>query len=184
MTDVLQGIRTATVNTEARSMLQYLSGAECSRLFACELADYRPHGAPDTWRKSHAERTIEELKAHWTVACIWRKVRPCSQLWMGVAEGGYQRAGEEQQASEVNSYGETILLQDKIAFWRANIPAAAGFPAPAPNLVELQRTLQLGWYAADGVAPPAVLQNNLVGWRQADLHAWTAANPGHSMSSP
>ena len=183
LTEVMNGVKLAAANSEARYMLKHLSGAEASRRFACALQNYVPHGAPNTWRKGHSEREIEELKGHWAVACICRRVRPSERLWRMISEGGYQRATEEQDAAAQNSYGEMILLQDKITFWRNNIPAAAGLPLQ-PNLVEEQRQLQLTWYAADGMPPPAVLLTDLCGWRQSDLQAWTAANPGRSMSQP
>ena len=183
LTEVLQGVRTAVASHEVRCMHQHLSGAETSRRFSLLLADYSPHGPPNTWRQFHSERCIEELKANWSNACSWRKVRTCDRLWGMITEGCYQRAVEEQDPTEVNSHGETVRLQDKINFWRASIPAARGL-TPAPNLVEAQRQLQLGWYAADGVLPPAVLQNDLCGWRQHDLQQWTLQNPGRSMSSP
>ena len=175
--------KTAAVNAEARYMLQHLSGAECSRLLACRLHEHRPHGPVATWRSAHAQRVVEELKAKWTAACHCRNVRPSEHLWRMITEGGYMRAAEEHAPAETNEYGESIRLQDKIAFWRANIPAAVGQPGQ-PNLVEEMRQVQLQWYAADGVLPPAVLFTDLCGWRQYDLEAWAAAHPGRSMSQP
>ena len=83
-------------------------------------------------------------------------MRPSEHLWMTIAEAAYQRAAEEQPAEEVSKYGETVLLQDKITFWRTKIPAAAGLPGEARILVEEQRKLQLEWYTKGGVQPPEV----------------------------
>ena len=86
-------------------------------------------------------------------------------------EAGYARSEEELPASSINHLDEVVLLQDKITFWRRNIPCAEGLrtaAAPGPvNLIALQRQMQLGWAAAAAppVAPPENLIGDLVGWR-------------------
>ena len=92
-------------------------------------------------------------------------------------EGAYSRAVEEQLSEETNHLGETVYLEDKIAFWRANIPSAAGLPGVV-NLMALQRQLQLNW-PLHGEAPE-VLMGDLLGWRHADLQDWARTHPGAS----
>ena len=78
----------------------------------------------------------------------------------------------------------TLLLEDKVAFWRRAIPIAAGLRAggaPAGNMLELQRTMQLQGAAADD--PPEVLSGDLVGWRQTDLGGWIASHPAAAPSA-
>ena len=171
----------ATVNLERRYMEANLTGAEASRLVAAELADYSPYGPVATWQTGHSYRRLLEVQAFWRCSCMQRGVRPTEALWNAIVEAAYSRALEEQPAESTNHHDEVVFLDDKIAFWRAQIPVAAG-GAPAGNMLELQRAMQLQGAAADD--PPEVLSGDLVGWRQTDLGAWIASHPAAAPSAP
>ena len=68
------------------------------------------------------------------------------------------------------------LDRGKIAFWRQNIPEAAGEPT-AENLLEVQRALQLEANWAGGGAGDAVQYGDLIGWRQRDLQDCVEQDP-------
>ena len=88
-------------------------------------------------------------------------------------EGSYSRAAEELQPTYTNTYGEVVRLQDKITFWRNNIPEAAG-TAGGINLLEEQQRLQV---AQPGLQPDAVLYADWVPWRQYDLLQFHSTSP-------
>ena len=67
------------------------------------------------------------------------------------------------------------------------MPIAAGLRAggaPAGNMLELQRTMQLQWAEDAHADAPEVLLGDLLGWRQSDLGGWMANHPGASPSAP
>ena len=96
-------------------------------------------------------------------------------------ECGYKRATEEQLEEETNQAGETIYLEEKIQYWRDNIPCAEGLPE-LRNPMYLQRQMQMVWRAHEiGRAPDSkVLMGDLLGWRHADLQHWSRCYPGGS----
>ena len=180
MQQLLESITKAEVNLERRMMEARLSGSEASRLVAAEVGDYSPYGAVDTWQCWHSYRRLEEIRSHWSVTCRDRGVSPTEGLWAAVVESGYQRAEEEQEPVVRNHLNEAIRLQDKIAFWRVDIPIAAGLQH-RPNMLDLQRRLQVTPRAPG--ADPEVLHGDLVGWRQSDLQDWAAGHPAASATS-
>ena len=74
-------------------------------------------------------------------------------------------------------------LQEKIAFWRTNIPDAAGVTVPDGQLLQAQRDLQLQGVLG-GIAAGSSLYGDLVGWRQTDLCTWRQMHPGVSPTAP
>ena len=130
-------------------MLQNLTGSEAARLLAAELADYSPHGGYDTWLPNHCRRVVLELQAAWVDARYRTKQPADPRLWKLVMESAYKRAEEEHAAEVKNEFGETILLKDKIRFWRENIVEAQGLPeGQRDNLLEAQHQLQKEWRVA------------------------------------
>jgi hypothetical protein len=115
---------TAVKNLELRAMNQRLTGAEAGRLVALALQDYSPHGPPSTWRVAHPWRTLLEIIANWKSYLETIGVRATPRLWSLVMESGYSRALEEYDAVVTNEYGEDVELEEKISFWRRNIPEA------------------------------------------------------------
>ena len=79
-------------------------------------------------------------------------------------------------------------MRDKIAYWRREIPEAAGVPG-AGNLLEIQRELQLPPAGGFGGTPTyswtgEVFAGDLLGWRQPDLLEWRALHTGQSPTGP
>ena len=109
---------------------------------------------------------------------------PTLELWNLVVESGYSRATEELPASWTNEVtGETILLQDKIAFWRREIPEATGNPA-CRNVLLAQRSLQQDTQVVGlletWMQQPIILVGDLAGWRQGDLLDYIRQYPAGS----
>ena len=184
--DQLKTNTTAAINMERRMMENDLSGAEASRLIAAEVHDYQPYGPVATWHPNHSFRCLEEIRANWRRSLEKRGLDPTEAMWDAVVGGGYSRAEDEQAAEEpaaTNLQGQQITLQDKIQYWRAHVPGAAGLRTAAggvPNLLIIQRQLQLGPHTAAGTQAPEVLRGDLCGWRAGDISDWMARFPGVS----
>ncbi len=129
---------------------------------------------PDTWRPLHSRRQILELQAAWSRSCRKQGPKPTPQLWSLVVESGYCRALSEEEGPDDNGF----TLQQKIHFWRANIPEAAGSPEVA-NLLEAQRELQIAEEVRQ-LEGGSVLYGDLVAWRQADLLEWMDYHPAEA----
>ena len=170
----LQRMNTAMTSLEWRAMMAGLTGAEAGRLVMLTLQAYMPHGPAETWQQWRCRRQILEIMAAWKRSCENSGVVPWLEHWNLVVEAGLRHALEELPAETQNSQGETVRLEDKIQFWRDNIPEARGIPE-AGNLLVLQRHMQMD--ASWSQRPPsgsAVLYGDLVDWRQADLHDYAS----------
>ena len=157
-------------------MNQELIGAEIARLFMGLLHDFSPHGTVDTWRWLHARRTIVELQACWTRNLRKEGVAPSAALWNIIVESGYRRAIKELEPWSWSESQEQVWLEDKIEFWRAQIPEAVGQPGVHNFLLEQQQVqiASIGLLAQPG----ELLYGDLVAWRQNDLLDWNLERPG------
>ena len=164
-------------------MQDNLSGVESARLLMCALQEYSPYGAVSTWHTHHPERKILEIKDLWSKNLRKQGLEPKPALWNLVMEGAYRRALEELPPTAVSPGGQTVHLDEKIAFWRQNIPDAAGATIPDGYLLEAQRDLQLNGVLG-GIAAGTCLHGDLVGWRQTDLCTWRQMHPGVSPTAP
>ena len=123
------------------------------------------------------------MQSFWNRSCRNWGITPTAEQWSLVVEGAFRRAGDELEATTLNHAGELITLDQKIQFWRENIPEAAGQPnLPGGNLLEAQRRLQMdqewtGGMPRDAGMPRALLLGDVLDWRQRDLGEYMEQDP-------
>ena len=162
----LEQISTAVRSDECRHMNRGLTGKEAGRLLTAALHDYSPTGHVSGWRPMRSCRKILEIQADWNRSCRHNHLRPTKLHWDAVVEAAYRRA-----RAEALEWGEEDqrFLEQKIMFWRTEIPEAIGWEG-APNLLTVQWQLQQG--PQNVVLRPRtgdVPFGDLVDWRQWDV---------------
>ena len=179
---------TALVQLERRAMEQNMTGAETAALLVDVLDAFDPAGPRESWRNLESRQMILDVQAKWSRSCRKWGVIPTDFLWSLQVEACYRRARLVLEASRPNRSGERIVLEEKIGFWRSEIPEARGRPG-VTHFLTAQRVAQLeaGEDAGDDhtravatLKSGPVLFGDLVNWSLRDLEDWSYVFPGSS----
>ena len=166
---------------ERMQMEEQMDGGRVGRVVCRELRNFRPAGTMHGWHSAAVcvQNRLLEVRSWWVHTCRRRGLTPTADLWSHIVEASYKGALQES-----SSPAEKHDLQEKIEFWRKNIPEAAGVVhTNTSNALKIQRRMQVNG-SIGSLDMGCILQGDLLPWTYEDLQGWTEDMGNRSATGP